>query len=93
MFLQVVTHINTKTGAIGVSGDGQRPDPVIQTGLGTVSDEKGVVADEQGIINEFGFDGQIGGLETRIDEHGVNAAELAEKMSLLNTTVSKKKIN
>lgn len=83
---KVVTHINTKTGAIGVSGDGQRPDPVIQTGLGTVSDEKGVVADEQGIINEFGFDGQIGGLETRIDEHGVNAAELAEKMSLLNTT-------
>lgn len=51
MFLQVVTHINTKTDAIGVSGDGQRPDPVIQTGLGTVPDEKGVVADEQGNIN------------------------------------------
>ena len=60
-----------------------------------------VVSDEPGIVtDEFGFDGQIGGdgivaeeQESIAEKHGVNAVELAEKMSLLNAAVSNFVIN
>lgn len=95
---KVVNHVNSKTAA---SGDIAKPDQSVQPKFDGVTEsyefvsgDKAFLTDEPRIINDdFGFDsGPIGGNEGIIakeaiaEDHGINAAELAEKMSQLNAT-------